>query len=323
MAAYIWGDHLYCVADTGVRQSIAHEAAGGAAPCQWTLAPIRRKDRGGPSMGDWELFTGLRAGHYYSRDLHNDRLELHRASFCPQVQKNGLGGLKSLRYHDCHIHALPREAGVCTRFLVELAKLRPHSVAYRAETFAGFGQLVFDSLCEVDQRDPPTLLERQAVLARAHGRCEGCGDALADSSWEIDHHVPRSAFGRDSRGNFSALCKSCHSLKTWTTDASRCCLEDRNPFLSRLSQEMWDAFVESRRPTQVVADLHEPGKGPWWHADVGGIPTRVNPFPTNQHIKPTSPPHTSKLIIQCWFSVLGDVGAANNPFWSPFPGPAT
>ncbi len=46
-------------------------------------------------------------------------------------------------------------------------------------------------------------------------------------------------------------------------------MEDSNPYLSRFSEDTWRNFVETRRPKQVVCDLHDPPEdGPLWHCDV-------------------------------------------------------
>ena len=51
---------------------------------------------------------------------------------------------------------------------------------------------------------------------------------------QIDHHIPRSCFGKDSLGNYKSLCASCHKFKTSSCDAQRIAVEDLNPFMSRL-----------------------------------------------------------------------------------------
>ena len=147
---------------------------------------------------------------------------------------------------------------MCAKFLQQMASVRPHTVIYRGESFAGFCQLLFDSLCTVDPRQPPTYLERQAVMARCKGCCESCGDIAC----EIDHHVPRGCFGKDSLGNYKGLCASCHKLKTNSCDTNRIAVEDSNPYTSRFNAETWKGFVLSRRPQQVVANLHKASDGP-------------------------------------------------------------
>jgi 5-methylcytosine-specific restriction endonuclease McrA len=106
---------------------------------------------------------------------------------------------------------------VCAKFVQELGKTCPHSIVYRGHSFAGCGQMVMDSLCVADPRQQPTYLEIQAVLARCGGKCEICNDPVA----EIDHHVPRSCFGRDDLGNYVGLCYACHKLKMSSCDANR------------------------------------------------------------------------------------------------------
>ena len=265
LACHIWAGHLYCVTDPAARQSLARESTQVTEHRDWVLAAIQRADRKAPGLAEWELYTGLRPGNFYSRNLAATRLAMHEQNICPLVQKTGMNTLKKLIYNDCQVNAMPHEAEVCLKFLQELSRHRPHSIVYRAESFAGFGQLVFDSLCAVDPRDPPSFLEKQAVLHRSGGKCETCGDPAT----EIDHSVPRAAFGRDVAGNFSHKCSACHKLKTHTVDVNRLNLEDPNPYCSRMNETLYSQFVtKARRPHQVVANLHEPVRGPIWHCDV-------------------------------------------------------
>ena len=95
-------------------------------------------------------------------------------------------------------------AEVCVKLLATMTEIRPHSVQYRGESFAGFGLLVFESLCTVDPRIAPTLLERQATMSKSKGKCYICGDFVSEGA--VDHHVPRLAFGKDSTGNYKYVC---------------------------------------------------------------------------------------------------------------------
>ena len=45
-------------------------------------------------------------------------------------------------------------------------------------------------------------------------------------------------------------------------------VEDANVYMSRFSKEVWDAFVESRRPTQNVCNLNEANDGQCVEIDV-------------------------------------------------------
>jgi len=189
---------------------------------------------------------------------------LHRENICPHVMLSGMNQPKALVYNQCVIHNLPKEGPLCMRFLAELTKSRPHSIVYRGESMTGLSQMVFDSLCTVDARIPPSYLERQSVLNRCHNQCESCGDPVA----EIDHHVPRTCFGKDETSNYRALCAQCHKFKT-TSDQNRMQVEDANPFLSRFNAQTWQGFVCSRRPHQVTAcGLHEPSDGKVMECDI-------------------------------------------------------
>ena len=101
--------------------------------------------------------------------------------------------------------------------------------------------------------------------------------------------MPRSAFGRDAAGNYQGLCPSCHKHKSSTCDAQRIAVEDGNPYMSRFSAETWRDFVETRRPHQVVADLHGATDGPIWHCDVRSCRLHALTECNNQPIPVFSP----------------------------------
>ena len=93
---------------------------------------------------------------------------------------------------------------------------------------------------------------RDEVYAMSDGLCVHCG-GLAE---EIDHKIPKGASGSDDIANLCAVCKVCHKQKS-STDLHRVGVEDLNMFTSRFSDETWAGFVESRKPTQIVCDLHK------------------------------------------------------------------
>ena len=272
----VWADHLYTVR-TGTpnfQQSAKN----------WVMATVQRRERKTRGYCSWELFTRIQPGEFYSRDLKKTRTKLHEEYVCPKVMRNGMGELKQLRYQDCTVHAICREADVCVEFLAQLGRRRPHNIVYRGESFAGFMQQVFDLLCTVDPRMPPTFLERQAVLARSNGRCELCGDEV--NAYQLDHHVPRTAFGKDEMGNLWCVCAACHKYKTASCDNQRINVEDVNPYTSRFNSATWRAFVEAPRPHQVVANLHqrvEDSHSPLYHVDIRSCRlhaiTEANPDP--------------------------------------------
>ncbi len=148
-----------------------------------------------------------------------------------------------------------------------MTKIRPHSILYNGESFSGFGALVFESICNIDPQIPHSLLERQIILAKSKGKCESCGDACEEG--QIDHHVPRSAFGKDSMGNYKYLCVFCQKTETTEDRNGKINIEDTNPYCSRFNEHTWKHFVVSRKPAQIVANLHEKKKdGPIWECDI-------------------------------------------------------
>ncbi len=98
------------------------------------------------------------------------------------------------------------------------------------------------------------------------GKCESCGDEVEDG--QIDHHVPRSAFGKDSTGNYKYLCQCCHKHKTVEDNNIKINIEESNLYCSRFNEHTMEHFVRSRKPTQVVCELHELVTAPIWECDV-------------------------------------------------------
>ena len=65
---------------------------------------------------------------------------------------------------------------------------------------------------------PAKRAMRDAVLARAKGRCEGCG---IGALLEVHHRVKRSAGGQDEAQNGVALCRPCHQRTDWPYEKGR------------------------------------------------------------------------------------------------------
>ena len=152
------------------------------------------------------------------------------------------------------VHGWPQEAHVCLKFLEEYGKSRHHSIAYRGESIAMFGQMVVDDLCRQCDRPFITKEVRVDLAGRQKGRCAVCGD---ETLQEVDHTIPRSAncHGSDAISNFSYLCSTCHREKT-ALDNQRMNVEDPNVYMSRFNMETWEGFVMLRKRTQVVCNLH-------------------------------------------------------------------
>ena len=140
------------------------------------------------------------------------RADLLREGICPQVRLSGTGVIRSLTYNDMIVHGWPKEAHVCLKFLEEYGKSRHHSIAYRGESMATFGQMVFDDLSRQCDRPFITKDIRRELSGRQKGRCAQCGDDIVQ---EVDHTIPRGAncHGADDIENYSYLCITCHKRK--------------------------------------------------------------------------------------------------------------
>ncbi len=244
VALYIWGDHGYCVNDSGVKRAIVREQVSTPiAQSNTVLATIGRRASSVPASPFWETFSTLGPGHFYSNDLAGVRADLLREGVCPQVRLSGMGMLKGLRYNDCVIHGWPREAHVCLKFLEELSKVRAHSLQYRGESLATFGQMIFDEFCKPCDRPFLTADLKRELAGKQKGRCHVCGDELENG--ELDHTIPRGGrcWGSDSADGLKYLCHMCHTSKT-AEDRARMNVEDPNVYMSRFSSEVWRGFVE-------------------------------------------------------------------------------
>ena len=71
----IWGDHLYLISESNAKQAVANEAAAKFDIADWCLAPIQQGGRKAPGLSEWELYTRLMPGHFYSRDLQAVRTQ--------------------------------------------------------------------------------------------------------------------------------------------------------------------------------------------------------------------------------------------------------
>ena len=256
MALYIWGDHCFTVSDVAVKRSIVREPTTEPSPQEkCLLGKIGRMNNTAPASQYWDTYSILKPGHFKSSDLMAIRGALLREHVCPQVVLGGMGNLKTLRYNDCFIHNWPHEAHVCLKFLEEYSKIRHHSLAYRGESLSTFCQMIFDDLSRQTDRPFITRDIKQELAGRQKNQCAVCGDCLVQ---EIDHKIPRGAscHGSDDISNFHFLCITCHREKT-QQDHQRMNVEDPNAYMSRFSAETWEGFVMSRRPTQMVCNLHD------------------------------------------------------------------
>jgi hypothetical protein len=269
LALYIWGDHCFCVTPETAKQIARESISTPATQSSEVVASIGRRANSTPSCIYWETFVELKPGHFYSNhDLMEVRAKLLREGICPEVRLSGSGQLKMLRYNDCFVHAMPAESHVCLRFLQELSSVRAHTLQYRGESLAMFGQQLFDEFSKPTDRPFLTNDVKREISGKQRGKCGICGDPLQGG--EVDHTIPRGGrcYGSDDAAGLKYLCAMCHASKT-SEDRCRMNVEDPNVWTSRFSEETWKGFVGSRRPTQVVCNLAELVEGrPCYEIDV-------------------------------------------------------
>ena len=146
IAIRIWGDHCYVVGDPAVTRIISRESVSTPTiPSSEIVATIGHRISSIPPSQYWSTFSKIAPGHFKCDDVIQIRAELLSEGICPQVKLSGTGIVKGLRYNDCHIHNWPtKTAHVCLKFLEELSKVKTHSLQYRGESLAVFGQQIFD-----------------------------------------------------------------------------------------------------------------------------------------------------------------------------------
>ncbi len=110
--------------------------------------------------------------------------------------------------------------------------------------------------------------QKRMDYLRQKQRCELCG---AETKLELHHIIPLSCGGRDKAGNWMAVCHSCHSKLTPTSELTRAgfrrmriknALYDLDDFYRILDsleghydwQDIFDVFEEVRK--RVSIDLY-------------------------------------------------------------------
>jgi len=84
--------------------------------------------------------------------------------------------------------------------------------------------------------------QREALYARARGRCEHCGTSLDDSGMEAHHRKLRSAGGGHGLENLAALCPTSHKYM------------HEHPAHARMLGFIVSAYGD---PSQRVVTLHD------------------------------------------------------------------
>ena len=145
IALYICGNQFSTVGYVVAKQAIAQQTTKFPNTLSPTIIdPICKHTSKAAHFVEWELYTQTQPGHFYNRNIRDTRASLHKQGFAPEVRLSGLGQIKALTWNVCVIHAIPKDAEVCLKFLDELTKARSHDVRYRGESMAAFNQRVFD-----------------------------------------------------------------------------------------------------------------------------------------------------------------------------------
>lgn len=96
---------------------------------------------------------------------------------------------------------------------------------------------------------------RKAALARANGRCEGCGRPLERGRYTFDHTIPARRGGPSTLANCKVLCKggpdTCDYRKTYGEDLPGIAANKRNT-KTRLP-------LDIDRPVRKPSKIRSPG----------------------------------------------------------------
>ena len=134
---------------------------------------------------------------------------------------------------------------------------------------------------------------------------------------EIDHTIARSCYGRDEVGNYRGLSQLCHKLKAYN-DRQKMNAEGICPYMSRFNEETWEGFVCSRKPTQVVFNLHKNiPNAPILHCDIRSCrynaitESSTEPIPTFSPMDEFRQPEAYILSDYMWVEIRATKGLLN------------
>ena len=323
VAMYIWESHAFFVSSACSKV----KEHPGKKPTELPNGPPKaiiatQKRYKEHNVARWEDWNGdFRPGRFWT-NLHEARSKLHREGICPRVHMSSNGALKSLFYNEMVLHSKPREAALLAEFAATFERVTGRPLSYDASSLPAFTARAFTELCRPTERPIRSKETVAQLLAEQSGTCSMCG-ADVESEFHVDHTIPRAAFGSDDTPNLSILCIACHALKT-SEETCSLGVEDSFPLLSRFNLETYKNFVETAKPPQLVAELHEPRHGSALEIDVARC--RASAYlHANQHplcifspLDEIIPAREGELADFMWI----DVGQPKSlygavPYWSP------
>ncbi|MCP3876929.1 MAG: HNH endonuclease, partial [Sulfitobacter sp.] len=272
-AMHIRGDHAFFYADAQTKRWITrHDSSSPAArPSEiMQIAPRQAES----SMSDWkplpeEVHAGLE-GEFWAPQpvMHQVRADLLQLGICPKVYLSGASPHSDVRRliiktpgkkQAVTIHAVHPDHEVCAAFVELLNAQTGGSLKYCGSSPGATVASAFEELCRPQRRQEWPPGTREAVISQQQALCADCGDELDAGAFELDHRVPLCFGGLDELENLAAVCGPCHAHKSYHETMGH--VEDRNPLVSRFNRETHRAFVLSRKPPQMVANVHAPQEG--------------------------------------------------------------
>lgn len=328
LCLYVFGDHAFFISDPHTKSVLARMKTSKPEPSpEAVLAILHKSDV--PPASEWRHWTGQEQepGHYYTYDLGHARLEMHTQGKCPKVALNGAGVPKALHLkmgsEKAVVHTLPKESTLCEAFAEELEKRTKRKVVYKGESLATFANNVFTELLKPPKHRKQLSDEQYSTIWNSQGRqCNGCG-CKNGVTMNVDHVAPRFVGGGNELENLQLICANCHAQKTMIEALSF--VEDEHPLLSRFSIETYEAYVESPKPPQLVANMHERPAG---GIGIDVIRCRYNAFVEANHEIPIYAPTDAivpatpgKLCDNQWIDI-GPLGPHQSPASvQPYSGP--
>jgi hypothetical protein len=217
------------------------------------------------------------------------RKKMHELRICPRVSLSGpcVQDVSKLTVRergqeDFVLHRVHPEHRACQAFLSHFAEQTgTEPLDYHGESPGAVLSSAFDLLARSGKVRNVSQATRSEIFAAQTGLCADCGDRL--TRFEVDHRTPLFLGGSNDRENLAAVCPPCHRAKC--LGESQLHISDQNPLTSRLNRETYQLFHLSRKPPQMVAEVH-PARPELKTLQVDVVRCRFTQFLENVHELP-------------------------------------
>jgi hypothetical protein len=324
----IRGNHAFFYGDTKTKELIAKmEQKLPKLHCPTEVAVDGRREAKTPAADEWQDLKWDGESPLIEHDTHYKtapdimpriRIALHKKGICPKVQLSGptkIGQLvvpfrqKGEKF--AYVHAMPFNDPACQKFARVFSKYLGWEFIYRGESMEVLSSRALEEMMKPPKRKNFTMGQERQVLTRQSHKCALCGDRLPVQGYQLDHVVARRSGGNDDLDNIQALCGLCHIGKCYTENTNS--VEQDHLLMSRFNRETHEAFHNSAKPPQLVANLHEPNEKwrPVLNIDVrrcryNGLMQHVHDLPIFSPVDSIEPATVGELGDYNWVN-LGNV----------------